>query len=394
MSVINTNVKALVAQNSLNVNNRTMSKTMEQLSTGKRINGAADDAAGLAISTKMTSQIRGLNQAVRNANDGISLIQTAEGALNEITNMLQRMRQLAVQSANDTNTGSDREALNAEFGQLRDEINRIGNNTQFNGMNILDQSFDDDSGTFSFQVGANASQTIKIDIGNFRTLNPTEATAEVSVKTAGSAAVAADVDAGISAADAVAREVELTFGGTLKAGEVISLKVGAGDFTYTVLEDDTPSTVATAVAALTMPNGITAAASAGKVTFTQDAGTGFEVTSSIAGAGPAPGLAMINEGNIEDRAGADSAIVSIDSALAFVSEGRANMGAIINRLNYAADNLANVSMNASASRSRIEDTDYAQATTDLARSQIIQQAATAMLAQANQQPAAVLSLLQ
>jgi len=137
MSVINTNVKSLIAQNALTVNNRSLTDAMQQLSTGKRINSAKDDAAGLAISNKMTSQIRGLNQAVRNANDGISMIQTAEGALVEVTNMLQRMRELSVQSANDTNTSADRTALNDEFTQLRSEIARIANNTQFNGTDLL-----------------------------------------------------------------------------------------------------------------------------------------------------------------------------------------------------------------------------------------------------------------
>ena len=142
MTVINTNAKSLIAQNALTINNRDLTDAMQQLSTGKRINGAKDDAAGLAITQKMTAQIRGLDQAVRNANDGISLIQTAEGALVTVSNILQRMRELAVQSSSDSNTAEDRGALNNEFVALRDEINRIGNNTQFNNMNVLDKSFD------------------------------------------------------------------------------------------------------------------------------------------------------------------------------------------------------------------------------------------------------------
>ena len=169
MSVINTNVKSIVAQNALTVNNRAMSKTMEQLSTGKRINGAKDDAAGLAISSKMTSQIKGLNQAVRNANDGISLIQVAEGSLVEVSNMMQRMRELAVQSANDTNTSDDRSAMNLEFQELKKEINRIGSSTEWNSMKVMDKSFDGGSGTFKFQVGANAAQNIEITLGDSRT---------------------------------------------------------------------------------------------------------------------------------------------------------------------------------------------------------------------------------
>jgi len=289
MSVINTNVKALVAQNALTVNNRSMSNTMEQLSSGKRINGAKDDAAGLAISNKMTSQIRGLDQAVRNANDGISMLQTAEGGLVEITNMLQRMRELAVQSANDTNTSADRTALDNEFKDLSAEINRIAGMTQFNSMGVTDgkvsASSEAATQTVKFQVGANASQTIDVTLKNMTT-------------------------------------------GSKGDLSTVKWETGSGKF------------------------------------------------------------------NIAKQTDANTAITTITTAIAKVDTFRSDLGAKINRLNYAADNLANVSMNTSAARSRVLDTDYAKATTDLARAQIIQQAGTAMLAQANQQPASVLSLLQ
>jgi flagellin len=496
MSVINTNVKALVAQNSLTVNNRAMSKTMEQLSTGKRINSAADDAAGLAISTKMTSQIRGLNQAVRNANDGISLIQTAEGALNEITNMLQRMRQLAVQSASDSNTSSDRAALDAEFSALREEINRIGNNTQFNGMKILDKSIDGGSGTFTFQVGANSAQTVSITMGDFRTTGGTTSAITSATTTAGNqqvntlvfastdslaagdtmtitrnagldgtsqtytftaaaaladggaiaAALAADPnisdllgltpatlanngtdDAGamsftgasgstytltanlgtVSAASytATTQTTTLTLSGTYAAGDVISIDLGDGNaFEYTVTEanvsaitaatNNNPLATAIAGAAgIGAALGVTVAASTNTVTLTGSANQSFTASASV-NKSTGGDLQMINSSTISTRANSDAAILALDSALQVVSDGRASMGATINRLNFAADNLLNVAQNASESRSRILDTDYAQATTELARSQIVQQAATAMLAQANQQPAAVLSLLQ
>jgi flagellin len=280
MSVINTNVKSLVAQNSLTVNGRAMSKTMEQLSTGKRINSAADDAAGLAISNKMTSQIRGLNQAVRNANDAISMIQTAEGALGEVNNMLQRMRELAVQSANDSNSDDDRAFIQLEVDELIAEIDRVAENTQFNKMELLDNTGTNavgtTAGTAVFQVGANGTNTT----------------------------------------------IDVTFD-----------NVGATILTVNALKVDTQSD-------------------------------------------------------------AQAAIATIDTAIANIDEDRARYGASINRLTYAADNMANIATNTAASRSRVLDTDYAQATTELARSQIIQQAATAMLAQANQQPASVLSLLQ
>jgi len=286
MTVINTNANSLIAQNALNINNRGLSKTMEQLSTGKRINSAGDDAAGLAISNKMTAQIRGLNQAVRNANDGISMIQTAEGATQEITNMLQRMRELAVQSANDTNTDGDRSSLDLEFKDLSTEINRISEMTQFNTKGVLNGgSGGSASVVMKFQVGANTSQTIDVHFKNMRTAS---------------------------------------------GGALSSVAWASGS-------------------------------------------SGFNITSQIS---------------------ANAALKTIDDAIKVVDDYRADMGAKINRLTYAIDNLSNVSMNTSASRSRILDTDYAKASAELARTQIIQQAATAMLAQANQQPQSVLKLLQ
>jgi flagellin len=287
MSVINTNVKSLVAQNALTVNGRAMSKTMEQLSTGKRINTAADDSAGLAISNKMTSQIRGLNQAVRNANDAISMIQTAEGGTTEINNMLQRMRELAVQSANDTNSGDDRAFLDLEFKELSEEINRIAGMTQFNKMDLMkgDMPGGSGSGVTTFHVGANSAQIITV---TFKDLT-----------TSGSGILA-----------------------------TVAHSSASGSF------------------------------------------------------------------NIATQSAANDAIDVIDTAIKEVDTYRAELGSKINRLTYAIDNLTNVSQNTAASRSRVLDTDYAQATTELARTQIIQQAATAMLAQANQQPQSVLSLLQ
>jgi len=286
MSVINTNVSATLTQNAITKNERAMSSAMEQLSTGKRINSASDDAAGLAIASRMTAQIEGLGQAVRNANDAISLIQTADGALTEVTSMLQRMRQLAVQAATDTNSSDDRAALNTEFGLLRTEINRIADNTQWNGENVLDGSAGS-LGALDFAVGGNANQIIEITIKNF--------------STDGSAAT------------------------TTAAASNVTDDISASAIT--------------------------------SVTF------------------------------------ANAAITALDTAIDQVNSERATLGATVNQLQYAADNLLNVKSNAEASRSRIEDTDYAEATTELARTQIIQQAATAMLAQANQIPQTVLALL-
>jgi flagellin len=278
MTTINTNTAALYAQLSISSNARNLQTVMEQLSTGKRINNSVDDVAGMAISTRLTAQIRGLNQAARNGNDGISLIQTAEGATEQTTNMLQRMRELAVQSSNDTNNSDDRSFLNLEYQQLRTQITKIAEYTQWNGANILDGSGGNGSGLVTFQVGANAQQIIAITLPNMRTDN----------------------------------------GGVLSG-----------------IQDTV-------------------------------------ITSAIT---------------------ANSALGSIINALDTVNSERAKMGAIISRLQFTIDNLFNVSTQSQQSRSRIEDTDYAQATTELAKRNIIQQAAQAMLAQANQQPQLVLQLL-
>jgi flagellin len=279
MSVINTNIKSLIAQQALNTNNRGLSKAMEQLSTGKRINTAADDAAGNAITSKMTAQIRGLNQAVRNANDGISMVQTVEGALNEVTNMLQRMRELALQSANGTYSGSDRTALNSEYSALKDEIKRISDKTTWNGIEVAGSA----ATTYQLQVGDAAGATMTVTFSDVYVVSNTASNA-------------------------------------------------------------------------------TAVASA-----------------ALMGVGTAGSAA--------------TAVTALDAAISTVDAYRSTLGSYINRLQYTTDNLTSVSTNTAASRSRIQDTDYAQATTELAKRQIIQQAATAMLAQANQEPSTVLTLL-
>jgi flagellin len=313
MTVINTNNAATITANALTKNERAMSQAMERLSTGVRINSAGDDAAGLAISSRMTSQVNGLNMAVRNANDGISMIQTAEGAMAEVSSMLQRMRELTVQAASGTMSTSDKAALNTEFGALEDQIQEIAKNTEWNGTKILDGSL----GSTNIHVGANASQVIAIQ---FADLNTNYASGGAANTTAGAAS---------DAANATDIFVEL---GNATAGT-------AGDGSSTTAEDiDLAAQVITGTA--------------------QGTTLGY-----------------------------------LDTAIARLDAHRATLGATINRLEYAADNLANVSQNASASRSRILDADYASETTELARTQIIQQAGTAMLSQANQQAQSVLALL-
>ncbi len=389
MSAINTNVSSVLARNALVSNERAMSTSMQRLSTGLRINSAKDDAAGLAISSKMTSQIRGLDQAVRNANDAVSLIQTAEGAMVEVTNMLQRMRELAVQSASDTNVSADRTALNEEFTKLRAEINRVAQNTQWNGQNVLDKSFASGTGVYKFQVGANAAQTIDLTIGNYQTTSSSQGTTAVATTTTA---------VNGPGAAAVAQVSTITIAGTPAVGDVITGSVGDKSFVYTVTTDNLAGADATAdaalvatsiIAALGTPTGVTVANTGGGViTFTGTAGTGFDISTSQAGL-----LSGIRQSSITSQANSNSAIAAVDTAIATVNTGRSEMGATINRLRYAADNLASVSANATESRGRILDADYAKETTELARTQIIAQAGTAMLAQANQVKQTVLSLL-
>jgi flagellin len=395
MSVINTNIKSLVSQNAMVKNNRDLANAMQQLSTGKRINSAKDDAAGLAISSRMTAQITGLDQAVRNGNDSVSMLQTTEGAMIEMTNMLQRMRELAVQSSNDTYTSVDRGYLDLEFQQLKTEVNRITDTTEWNGMAILNGSTVNDDGTvgkFEFQVGANNGQIITHTIADMGFRD--NASAVFSTTTANAPGV---------------RQVStLTLNGTYKAGDKIDFTVGGETKSYTVLAADVAGTNTanlTAIAAalntaaatpMGTANNVEVTVAANVLTFTATAataGTAF-TTKSKTDLVDTGALKNLQNLTILDNTDANVSLSQLDVAINRINTERAGLGAVINRLNYAVDNLANVSLNTSESRSRIMDADYAKSSSELARTQIISQAATAMLAQANQQPQTVLQLLQ
>jgi flagellin len=389
MSVINTNVSALVAQSALTSNSRAQSTAMQQLSTGLRINGAKDDAAGLAIASKMTSQIRGLDQAVRNANDGVSLLQTADGAMTAVSDMLQRMREISVQSASDSNVTSDRAALNTEFSALKTEIGRVASTTQWNGMNILDGS---KAGGFTFQVGANNTSAQQI--------NQTIAAVDVSAPPITTVAVAAIGTAGV--ATTTAQVNTLTLSGTMAVGDTISMSLGANKFAYTIKASDLNAAASEATNETSVLTSMKTAFDAnttlkGLYPTTVVSGSVLTLTGDIASGNPTftrsvtSGVSSATD--ISTQSGAQDAIDRVDKTMATVNSTRAGIGATINRLTYAADNLTNVSQNTSASRSRIQDTDYAKASTELARTQIISQAATAMLAQANQSQQSVLALL-
>jgi flagellin len=381
MAVINTNIAATMTTNALSRNDRDMAATMERLSTGKSINSAKDDAAGLAVSSRMTAQIRGLDQAVQNANDAISMIQTADGASIEIGNMMQRMRELAVQASNGTVTSTDQSSLNLEFVQLR-----IANQTQWNGENVLDGSAGTSSnGTAVFQVGGNSLQTMSVAFGDWN----------LNASTTNVAGVQAVYDFTIADGDVAA------------LGEFV-ISDGQNTVTLDASGLSSVAELATAIEADGSLTRLTASDGTGKLTLTYDNAEVVTVPPTISGDGVAQTVSETTAGvtalsgvygtdisaiKIDTDADANAAIASLDTAINGINAQRATFGAGMNRLEYAIDNLTNVSQNAAASRSRIEDADYAAETTELARTQIIQQAGTAMLTQANQQNQAVLALL-
>ncbi|MFZ5757652.1 MAG: flagellin [Pseudomonadota bacterium] len=382
MQVINTNVMSLTSQRALNSTGTSMATSMQRLSTGLRINSAKDDAAGLAISERMTTQIRGMNVAIRNANDGISLSQTAEGALSTVGENLQRIRELAVQSSNATNSNTDRNALQAEVSQLLSEIDRVADQTAFNGKKLLDGSF---AGQV-FQVGANAGETISI--GSITDAN-TAALGSVSQATGGALSVAASGLTGYATA--------------IAAGGVTVNGVDIGAISGASSAAERAGQLVNAINNVSTQSGVGAAydSATGQITLTSAAAiTVAGTTNSATVAGYANGsigtvttTTGINSLSVGSYAGAQLAIQQVDSALSTINSTRANLGAIQSRFGSTVSNLQSVAENLSASRSRIRDTDFAKETAELTRTQVLQQAGMAMLAQANQAPQSVLSLL-
>ncbi len=411
--VINTNIMSLNAQRNLNTSGSSLATSIQRLSSGLRINSAKDDAAGLAISERFTTQIRGLDVATRNANDGISLAQTAEGAMVEISSNLQRIRELAVQSANATNSSSDRDALNAEVQQLLSEIDRVANQTSFNGTKLLDGSF---TGAL-FQVGADAGQTIGINnivdsrTANLGKMNFASDTTAVNVVAATASGVAAAAGK-ISGVKISVQQVGASAAQTINIDDV---KFNAGDSVKTINQK-----VATAINDKMDQTGVYATLdSAGAVKLQAVKGnqytTGFTFgtitdavtgqatgvtagatafTAQTAAAVTAPAQETVaGKMDISSFVGAQRALEVVDKALTAVNSSRADMGAIQNRFSSTIANLATTSENLSASRSRIRDADYAKETAEMTRTQILQQAGTAMLSQANSSTQNVLSLL-
>ena len=384
---INTNIQSLNAQRNLGTSQSSLSTSMQRLSSGLRINSAKDDAAGLAIATRMGTQVTGLNQAARNANDGVSLAQTAEGSLSTIGTNLQRIRELAVQSRNATNSVEDRAALQKEVSQLKSEIDRVADTTNFNGTKLLDGNFTEQE----FQVGANQGQIItvsaipsaKIDkLGAWTSIDTRRYNnAASAVPTFTDPALASSFTiAGVNVS--IAAEASRTAGAAttqLKAAFDTAKANNAEALAGVTMADDGKITVANAKSAVTI------AASPTNMTIALGAAT---TTGSAAAA--QNGFTDLDISTIE---GADNAIVAMDAALKSVNSARADLGAIQNRFESVVSNLSVNSENLSASKSRIMDADFASETANLSRSQILQQAGTAMVAQANQLPQGVLSLL-
>ena len=411
--VINTNIASLNAQRNLNASQGQLNIALERLSSGLRINSAKDDAAGLAISERFTSQINGLDQAARNSNDGISYAQTAEGALDEAGNLLQRVRELAVQSANDTNSASDREALDQEVQQAIDEIGRIARDTQFNDQNILDGTLRD----LFFQVGANQGQTIAVSGVDARSTELGRALVQ------GEEGLTQDqIAEGIESVE----DITITLGegeneisipiGEDEIGEVASLEdlvrginsaitnfSGEGDDAAEEVQEVRNAGLSAAVSTNDAGESTVVIRGAFDSDFSVEGGEitladGEDTTVELFGDGDGDGEDAVNKNlteiDVATRGGANETIAVVDGALEQVSGIRADLGAVQNRFEATVANLSITSENLSASRSRIMDADFAAETAALTRGQILQQAGTSVLSQANQIPNNVLNLLQ
>jgi flagellin len=374
-SVINTNVSSLNTQRNLNASQSSLSTSIQRLSTGMRVNSAKDDAAGLAIAERMNSQVRGLNVASRNANDGVSLAQTAEGSLGKIGDMVQRMRELAVQSSNATNSTADRQALQDEVAQLKEEIDRVSSSANFNGTKLLDGSFT----SARFQVGANAGESILVSgitnaqLSGMGVVNRASTQSSTAISTLAATSLGDltinGTDIGVLSAAGTTQERQAQ---VVDAINRISTTTGVGAF----FDAANNAIVMTSAATITL-------------TGAAGASVGFVAADSATAAASANMASL----DISSYGGAQLAIQQADAALNQINTARAKLGAVQSRFESAISNIQIASENTSAAKSRIMDTDFAAETANMTRAQILQQAGTAMLSQANQLPQQVLSLL-
>ncbi len=357
--VVNTNIGSLNAQRSLASSSNELATAMERLSSGKKINSAADDAAGFAIAERMTAQVRGLNMATKNANDGLSMLAVIENATNDFTDMLQRMRELAVQAANDTNSATDRGYLQREVAALVSEIDRVADQTKFNGEAVLDGSFYDKR----IQVGTEAGQTINFSVEGIGTAN------------LGQSAVIVAQATGVSFDAALG---ELTISVNSASSFTVGEAIGFGSSESVYWSSATVSSI-----------------SSSSITVSMDQ-AGADSISSVVTGGADSVYRMgnrIEHLDVSSQSGANDALATITAAIEQVSGQRAEYGALQNRLEYTVSNLMNVSEFTTAARSRIEDADFAAESARLAKAQVLQQTGTAMLAQANSSSQLVLSLI-
>ncbi|MDO6500054.1 flagellin [Photobacterium sanguinicancri] len=380
---VNTNVSAMTAQRYLNKASEDLGRSMERLSTGEKINSAKDDAAGLQISNRLVAQTRGLNVAMRNANDGISIAQTAEGAMQESTSILQRMRDLSLQSSNGANSDDDRVAMQEEVSALQDELNRIAETTAFGGRKLLNGTF----GEAAFQIGSDSGEAIIMGITSVRA-DHTDMGGQKVVATG---------------------MAEPTW--TAGSSNVMKIKIdgeASPSISIDLIEGDDIEEVATRINGQSNGRVNASVTEEGKLQIFSDEGSieidgttklaqGVDAAGAAAdifAAGATSTLTTVQEVDVKSVGGAQSAVSVIDAALKYIDSQRADLGAKQNRLGHTINNLANVSENVSQSNSRIRDTDFAKETTEMTKSQILQQASTSILAQAKQVPQAAMTLLQ
>ncbi len=389
---VNTNIASLNTQRNLQSSSNALSTSMQRLSTGSRINSAKDDAAGLQISNRLTSQINGLGVAVKNANDGISLAQTAEGALQQSTNILQRMRDLALQSANGSNNTDDRVSIQKEVSQLTSELDRISTTTSFGGQNLLDGTF----GSKQFQVGSNANEVINVKLDKMDTTSlkgivksaPT-ANLEGAAITAGTT-VTKDGKFNLQVGGGTPKTIEVKEGASAEAVKKAIEQAGIEGLTVTVDAGKVVLTTSMNPSGVNTDANITITAEGASTAADEIFGTTLTATGTKA----ADAEKSVGQIDVSSAPGAQEAIQIIDGAIQAIDSQRADLGAVQNRFDNTISNLQNISENVSAARGRIQDTDFAAETANLSKNQILQQAGTAILAQAKQLPQAVLSLLQ
>lgn len=372
---VNTNVAALVAQRHLTSATDMLNQSMERLSSGKRINSAKDDAAGLQISNRLQSQMRGLDVAVRNANDGISIMQTAEGAMNEVTNIMQRMRDLSLQSANGSNSKAERTALQEEVTALNDELNRIAETTSFGGRKLLNGSF----GKSAFQIGAASGEAVQvnlksmrsdgIEMGGFSYIANGRASSDWQVKDGANA-------------------LSMSFTNRFGENETIQINAKAGDDIEelaTYINGQTDKVTASVNEEGQLQLFMAGEETSGTLSFSGDLASELGLQLK--------GYDAVDNIDITSVGGAQQAVAVLDTAMKYVDSHRAELGAYQNRFNHAINNLDNIHENLAASNSRIQETDYAKETTQMVKQQILQQVSTSILAQAKQAPNLALTLL-